>query len=139
MLLNRGAGYAQFGAMPVIVENDFHISAEEYKQRRDADWPSRESGTFVAAEWERPQPEAPHRGRTQNTAPAISQETITLEPPLQQQKPEPSRKAHKKRRKNKRSRQEPVSRPQTAASGLFDRYLKDHPLESRAQTNAEAK
>ena len=139
VLINRGAGYAQFGAMPVIVENDFHITAEEYKERRDADWPSRESGTFVAAEWERPQPEVPHRGRTQNTAPAISQETITLEPPPQQQKPKPPRKTHKKRRKNRRSRQEPDSRPKTATSGLFDRYLEDHPLESTAQTNVEAK
>ena len=139
VLLNRGAGYAQFGAMPVIVENDFHITEDEYKKRRDADWPSCETGTFVPAEWQRPQPEVPHRGRTQNTAPAISQETITLEPPPRQPQPESSRNSQKKRKRNKRLRQEPAPQPKTSAAGLFDRYLKDHPLESPAKKNAEAK
>ena len=38
--IGRGAGYAQYGGMPFIIESQFHISEEEYKRRRAMSWPS---------------------------------------------------------------------------------------------------
>ena len=46
--ISRGAGYAQYGGMPVIVETDFHISATEYQRRRKMRWPD-SMGTFIAS------------------------------------------------------------------------------------------
>ncbi|MCG8649051.1 MAG: TraM recognition domain-containing protein, partial [Pirellulales bacterium] len=75
VLINRGHGYAQFGGMPVVIESDFHISEDEYRARRDAPWPSTDDGTFAAADWDRPKPASPHKGRTKDTSPPISTET----------------------------------------------------------------
>ncbi|NQV27696.1 MAG: hypothetical protein HQ518_25380 [Rhodopirellula sp.] len=49
--LTRGAGYSQYGGMPLVVESDFHITKEEYERRRDSPWPTGEHGTFVPDEW----------------------------------------------------------------------------------------
>ncbi len=38
--ISRGAGYAQYGGLPVIIESSFHISAEEYRRRRALPWPN---------------------------------------------------------------------------------------------------
>lgn len=38
--ISRGAGYAQFGGLPLIIESQFHISEEEYARRRAMPWPS---------------------------------------------------------------------------------------------------
>lgn len=38
--IGRGAGYAQYGGMPFIIESQFHISETEYKRRRAMPWPS---------------------------------------------------------------------------------------------------
>lgn len=136
VLINRGAGYAQYGGMPVIIESDFHISAEEYNERKSASWPSTDTGTFLASDWERPHPEVPHRGRKPNTSPSISKETITVGPePKPQPKPTPSpNKPKKQRRRKPKGRAKPHARassqPATSDSvGMFDRYLQDHPLD----------
>jgi len=145
VLINRGAGYAQYGGMPVIIESDFHISAAEYGQRKAAPWPSTDAGTFLASDWERPKPEVPHRGRKPNTSPSISKETITVGPePEPQPKPTPSPKKPKQRRRKSKGRarqQSPTStKPVPSASvGVFDRYLQDHPLDPSGPTTAEGK
>lgn len=38
--IGRGAGYAQYGGLPVIIESAYHISPEEYKRRKTLPWPS---------------------------------------------------------------------------------------------------
>jgi hypothetical protein len=40
--VSRGAGYTQFGGMPVIIESQFHISPEEYDRRKRLPWPAAE-------------------------------------------------------------------------------------------------
>lgn len=43
----RGAGYAQYGGFPFVVESEFHISKEEYERRKAFPWPQDVPGTFV--------------------------------------------------------------------------------------------
>ncbi len=142
VLINRGAGYAQYGGMPVIIESDFHISAEEYNERKAAPWPSSDTGTFRAADWQRPEKEVPHRGRKQSTSPSISKETISLGPePEPQPQPQPSStpsKPKKQRRRKPKSRSENQTTPVPESVGMFDRYLQDHPIDaSRSVTNGD--
>ncbi len=146
VLINRGAGYAQYGGMPVIIESDFHISAEAYQERKNTPWPSADVGTFVPSAWERPQKAVPHRGRRANTNPAISQETISIGPdPESQSKPPAKKTKPKKQRKRKSTYQrseQPSSQAKTTASeaiGMFDRYLQDHPIDSSATLATGAK
>ncbi len=61
-LVTRGAGYSQFGGMPVIVESDFHISEQEFLARKNAAWPAVTSGTFVPKDWD-PRPTVKTRVR----------------------------------------------------------------------------
>ncbi len=44
--VSRGAGYAQFGGMPVIIQSQYHISKEEYQRRKAMPWPTAE-GAFL--------------------------------------------------------------------------------------------
>ena len=44
--ISRGAGYAQYGGLPVIVESDYHISKDEYERRKAFPWPQ-EPGSFI--------------------------------------------------------------------------------------------
>ena len=44
--ISRGAGYAQYGGLPVIIESDYHISEEEYRRRKSLPWPAG-PGTLV--------------------------------------------------------------------------------------------
>jgi hypothetical protein len=44
--ISRGAGYAQYGGMPVIIESSYHISEDEYRRRKAMPWPTA-PGTFV--------------------------------------------------------------------------------------------
>lgn len=46
--ISRGAGYAQYGGLPVIIESEFHISEEEYRRRRALPWPVL-PGSFLPA------------------------------------------------------------------------------------------
>ncbi len=43
--VSRGAGYAQFGGMPVVIQSRFHISQAEYERRKRLPWPVAE-GVF---------------------------------------------------------------------------------------------
>lgn len=43
----RGAGYAQYGGFPFVVESEFHISKDEYERRKAFPWPQGIPGTFV--------------------------------------------------------------------------------------------
>lgn len=45
--LSRGAGYAQYGGMPVIAESNFHITHEEFERRKRFPWPDATGGAFV--------------------------------------------------------------------------------------------
>lgn len=47
--ISRGAGYAQYGGMPLVVEHDFHISRETYEHRKAFCWSEDLPGTFVPA------------------------------------------------------------------------------------------
>jgi hypothetical protein len=47
--LKRGAGYAQFGGLPVIIESEYHISETEYHRRKALPWPH-PPGAFVPNE-----------------------------------------------------------------------------------------
>ena len=44
--ISRGAGYAQYGGLPVIVESSHHISKDEYHRRKSLPWPAG-PGTFL--------------------------------------------------------------------------------------------
>jgi len=37
--LKRGAGYAQYGGLPVIIQSSYHISRQEYQRRKSLPWP----------------------------------------------------------------------------------------------------
>ena len=45
--LKNGAGYAQYGGLPFLVESDYHITADEYESRQRMSWPEAENGAFV--------------------------------------------------------------------------------------------
>jgi hypothetical protein len=74
--LTRGAGYSQYGGLPLIVESGFHITQEEYERRRDSPWPADEHGTFVPDEWQ-PNLRTPLRQTSERVRPStITHETI---------------------------------------------------------------
>lgn len=79
--ISRGAGYAQYGGLPVIIESSYHISAEEYRRRRALPWPV-DSGSFLPRQSDQPtadgaQPQPP----TRPTGPIWSEETIGEDAP----------------------------------------------------------
>ena len=77
VLINRGAGYSQFGGLPVIVESDFHITHEEFLARKNQPWPRGERGTFVPNEWQREPAAKPRKIRQPRPkGPIVTQETI---------------------------------------------------------------
>ena len=84
VLVNRGAGYSQFGGMPIVVESDFHISESEFLKRKHQPWPAGDPGTFVPATWT-PQanPKSPPR-RRKGSVPQITEETIGPTNPVTQ-------------------------------------------------------
>lgn len=45
--LSRGAGYAQYGGLPVLAETHFHISQDEYERRKQFAWPEAANGAFM--------------------------------------------------------------------------------------------
>ena len=68
--LHRGAGYAQYGGMPLIITSVHHIDEDTYKTRRGALWPPPNDGTILSrlkedgpqpspASAEPPQPDKP--------------------------------------------------------------------------------
>ncbi|MBI1315071.1 TraM recognition domain-containing protein [bacterium] len=45
--LSRGAGYAQYGGMSVVVESNYHITRDEFDRRRNFAWPGVTAGAFL--------------------------------------------------------------------------------------------
>ncbi len=76
VLVNRGAGYSQFGAMPVVVNSDFHISETEFLKRKHQPWPSGEPGTFVPSGWTPQQNQKTPPRKRKGTSPRVTEETI---------------------------------------------------------------
>jgi hypothetical protein len=149
VLINRGAGYAQYGGMPVIVESDFHISAEEYDLRKSTPWPSDEIGTFVPENWQRPHSTSSRPGRAQ-AAPSITKEAITVVGTTsavadggdddRSKTTTRARPKKRRRRKVKRGRQpQAAAVAETSATGdLFERYLRENPIESDGEPSMKA-
>ena len=79
-LVTRGAGYSQFGGMPVVVESDFHISESEFLRRKNAPWPVAAVGSFIPELWTLQQPATPKKSRKQG--PLVTEELIGEEPSL---------------------------------------------------------
>jgi hypothetical protein len=46
--VRRGAGYAQYGGMPFVMDSVHHISFETFERRRDKAWPDPDLRTLVA-------------------------------------------------------------------------------------------
>lgn len=61
--LKRGAGYAQYGGMPFVVDSVFHVDAEVYRGRSQASWPEPSPETIVSTKESiaRLQPRNPRR------------------------------------------------------------------------------
>ena len=45
--VSRGDGYARYGGLPIIVESDYHITEDEYGNRKSMAWPESLPGSFV--------------------------------------------------------------------------------------------
>ena len=73
-LVTRGAGYSQFGGMPVVVESDFHISEQEFLARKNAPWPKVGTGSFVPADWV--EKKAKTTRKPKKRGPVVTEETI---------------------------------------------------------------
>ncbi len=63
--ITRGRGYTQFGGRPVIVESEYHITRDEYDERKAANWPPLNPHTIEAGDEEfagAPAPQQKARG-----------------------------------------------------------------------------
>ncbi len=127
MLINRGADYAQYGGMPVVIESPFHISMSEYERRRDEPWPSGDIGTFLPCETELELPLLPRRGKPGDIIPPIATEVAGSE----------SKAANATKRRTKRKSKRNTAKvtateatsTQPTGSELFDQYIADHPMD----------
>lgn len=45
--IRRGDGYAQYGGFPFVMRSTHHISAEEYRARKNSSWPQPNDATLV--------------------------------------------------------------------------------------------
>lgn len=81
--LKRGAGYAQYGGMPFVVDSVFHVDSKEYLRRSQASWPSPSSETIVSTKEsiERLQPRNPRRSymdrRLVNSTPDLRPQVLS--------------------------------------------------------------
>ena len=80
VLVTRGAGYSQFGGMPVVAESDFHITEEEFLRRKQMPWPAAEPGAFVPQTWTPQSASKPQSRKRKSAMPLVTEETIG-EPP----------------------------------------------------------
>lgn len=48
--VRRGMGYAQYGGFPFVMRSTYHISKDEFRERKKASWPESVPGTFEATE-----------------------------------------------------------------------------------------
>ncbi len=47
LTVNQDLGFVQWGGFPQILRTDFHITADEFKRRRESGWPAPEDGAIV--------------------------------------------------------------------------------------------
>ena len=80
VLVTRGAGYSQFGGMPVVAESDFHITEEEFLRRKQMPWPVGEPGAFVPQAWTPQSATKTQPRKRKSVGPLVTEETIG-EPP----------------------------------------------------------
>ncbi len=73
-LVTRGAGYCQYGGMPVVIQSDFHISEKEFLKRKNSAWPKPGDGAFVPACWSILS--EPADSRRTKKGPTVTEETI---------------------------------------------------------------
>ena len=76
--ITRGEGYAQYGGMPFIVKHDYHITADEYAERKAFPWPEQEVGMLVAGS-ANPDDGPPPGASSGVTSPPSSPSTVTTE------------------------------------------------------------
>lgn len=76
--ITRGAGFAQYGGLPVVIESHFHIPEEEYRRRRMLPWPGAGNGAFVPRDERAKQPPKPPR----KPGPTVTGEVIGDDDPL---------------------------------------------------------
>ncbi len=80
VLVTRGAGYSQFGGMPVVAESDFHITEEEFLRRKQMPWPIAEPGAFVPQAWTPQSASKPQSRKRKSAMPLVTEETIGAPP-----------------------------------------------------------
>lgn len=78
LTVTRGAGFAQYGGLPVVIESHFHIPVEEYRRRRMLPWPGAGNGAFVPRDERAKQPPKPPR----KPGPTVTGEVIGDDDPL---------------------------------------------------------
>lgn len=76
VLVTRGAGYSQFGGMPVVVDSDFHIPESEFLRRKQMPWPVAEPGSFVPQAWTPQSVQKPQTRKRRSASPMVTEETI---------------------------------------------------------------
>lgn len=96
LTITRGAGYAQYGGFSLLVETDYHVSADEYDRRRAIAWPAPGAGAFVPAHWKQrnPAPNVAPRSGPIVTTEFFGQPPANLprtDPPRAVPRPKPSR------------------------------------------------
>lgn len=80
VLVTRGAGYSQFGGMPVVAESDFHITEDDFLWRKQMPWPAGEPGTFVPQAWTQQSASKPQSRKRKSAVPLVTEETIGEQP-----------------------------------------------------------
>ncbi|MDZ4688999.1 MAG: TraM recognition domain-containing protein, partial [Planctomycetaceae bacterium] len=76
--ISRGAGYAQYGGLPVIVETNYHITKKQYDDRKSLSWPTAQ-GAFTphsGGAGSVPPTDAASRRPTNASGPEWSEEVI---------------------------------------------------------------
>lgn len=129
--VRRGAGYAQFGGMPFIMDSIHHISPEVFKARREEAWPAAHPGTIVGTHQQQVPPTGGVRGEILDDEPAadggviemISDDpdadsaTGILDDPLETLLAEQEAARAKRRKQQKQDEQKRFNRP--SAGDLF--------------------
>ncbi|MHC4880385.1 MAG: TraM recognition domain-containing protein [Planctomycetota bacterium] len=108
--ISRGAGYAQFGGLPLIAESSYHITEAEFNRRKSFPWPAPGGGAFIPAENDTTTPESPRAQRPPVTTEVIGDDCDVVDPfeswhrdrDSQRPKSGPRKKRSSKRRPQKR-------------------------------------
>lgn len=100
LCLKNSEGYAQYGGFSVVVESDYHISEEEYEQRRQMEWPEGIRGTFVPKSWRSSAASA--NAPNTPSGPHITTEFFGRTPPFRQEDKNHADELRRRSRKNGR-------------------------------------